>query len=174
MAKARTFGANLPVPQTRDEAAALVTTIGELGRQKARLEADMNDKLARIKEGYEQKAAPLKSAIDEKTEGLKIWAEANRTALTGGDKSKTVDLGTGVLKWRLRPPSVRISGFEAVIERLKAAGLARFLRTKEEINKDAMQAEPDVARAVAGVAIGSAGEDFIVEPFEAELTGEGS
>lgn len=172
MARQKTYAANLPVPQSRDEAAAVVTAIGELNRTKARLEADMNDELAAIKETFEAKATPIKEALAEKTEGLKMWAEANRTALTGGDKTKTVDLGTGVLKWRLRPPSVRITGLEAVVERLKTLGLLRFLRTREEIDKEAMQREPDVARTVAGVAIGSAGEDFIVEPFESELAAE--
>lgn len=172
MARTKTLGINLPVPQTRDEAAATVTTIGELGRQVDRFEADMNDELAAIKEAYEAKAGPLKAARQEKIEGLKVWAEANRSSLTGGDKTKTVDLGTGVLKWRLRPPAVRITGMDAVIERLRSLGLQRFLRTKEEVDKEAMQREPDVARNVAGVAIGSAGEDFIVEPFEAELSAQ--
>lgn len=172
MARSKTIGANLPVPQNRDEAAGTVTAIGELNRSVARLEADMNDELASIKESYEARAAPLKLAIEEKTEGLKMWAEANRVTLTGGDKTKTVDLGTGVLKWRLRPPSVRLSGVEAIIERLRTLGLGRFLRTKEEVDKEAMQREPDLARTVTGVSIGSAGEDFIVEPFESELSSE--
>lgn len=172
MARQKTLGANFPVPQTRDEAAATVTAIGELNRTVARFEADMNDELASIKERYEAKAAPAKLAVSQKTEGLKMWAEANRSVLTGGDKTKTVDLGTGVLKWRQRPPSVRISGLEAVIDRLKTLGLLRFLRTKEEVDKEAMQREPDVARTVAGVSIGSAGEDFIVEPFESALSSE--
>lgn len=172
MAKSRTMAANLPVPQTRTEAVAVVTTIGELGREIARLEADMNDELAATKERFERAAAPKKQALEEKTEGLKIWAEANRTALTGGDKTKTVNLGTGVLKWRQRPPSVTLRGVEAIIERLKTLSLTRFLRTKEEVDKEAMQREPEVARTVAGVSIGSAGEDFIVEPFESELSAE--
>lgn len=174
MLKAKTAGANLPVPQSREEAAATVTAIGDLNRKLARLTADMNDELAASKTHFEAEAEPHRRALEEKTEGLKIWAEANRQALTGGDKTKTVDLGTGVVKWRLRPPAVRLSKVEDVIARLKALGLARFLRTKEEVNKDAMQAEPEVARTVAGVSIGSAGEDFIVEPFEAALAPEQS
>lgn len=170
MAKSKTLGANFPVPQSRDEAAATVRAIGDLNRQHARLEADMNDQLARIKEAFETKGEPLRQAAAEKTEGLKMWAEANRMALTGGDKTKTVDLGTGILKWRLRPPSVRLTRIEEVIARLKTLGLTRFLRVKEEVNKDALQAEPEVAQTVAGISIGSAGEDFIVEPFEAELS----
>jgi phage host-nuclease inhibitor protein Gam len=172
MAKQKTRGANLPVPQSRDEAATAIRTIGDLNRRIARLEAYMNDELAKVKERYEALAEPQRAAATEKTEGLKIWAEANRTALTGGDKSKTVDLGTGVIKWRLRPPSARITGVEAVLERLKTLGLTRFVRVKEEVSKEALLAEPEIARTVAGVAIASEGEDFIVEPFEAELSAQ--
>lgn len=169
MSKTKTMGANLPVPQSREEAATMVRAIGDVSRERTRLETQMNDEIAAAKEEYEKAAAPLDEALKEKTEGLRIWAEANRSQLTGGDKTKTVDLGTGILKWRLRPPSVRLSKVEELIERLKKLGLQRFVRTKEEVNREAMQAEPDVARQVAGVSIGSAGEDFIVEPFEAEL-----
>lgn len=174
MVKSRTLGANLPVPQNRDEAAVAITAIGDLSRSLARLEADMNDQLAEVKTTFEHLAEPLRLARQEKTEGLKMWAEANRSQLTGGDKSKTVDLGTGLLRWRLRPPSVRLSKIEELIARLKTLGLHRFVRTKEEVDKEAMQREPDVARQVAGVSIGSAGEDFIVEPFEAELAEGGT
>ena len=172
MARTKTLGANLPVPQSRDEAASTVTTIGELQRRRARLEADMNDELAAIKERFELDARPLGEAIEQKIEGLKIWAEANRTALTGGDKTKTVDLGTGLLRWRMRPPAVRISKVEEVLDRLRRLGLQRFIRTKEEVDKEAMSREPDTAREVAGVSIRSAGEDFSVEPYEAALAEE--
>jgi len=169
MSKTKTAGANLPVPQNRDEAAATVTAIGDISRELSRLETGMNDALAKIKTRFEEMAEPHRAALTEKTEGLKIWAEANRQALTGGDKTKTVDLGTGLVKWRLRPPAVRLSKVDDVIARLKTLGLVRFVRTKEEVNKEAMQAEPEVARTIAGVSIGSAGEDFLVEPFEARL-----
>ena len=110
------------------------------------------------------------NALDAAAEAAAMAVRA--AALTGGDKTKTVDLGTGVLKWRFRPPSVRILKAEDVIARLKALALGRFVRTKEEVDKEAMLKEPQVARTVAGVSIGSGGEDFIVEPFEAELAAE--
>jgi len=55
---------------------------------------------------------------------------------------------------------------EAIIEGCKVAGLEKFIRVKEEINKDAMLAEPDQAMKVPGVTIKSGGEDFIIEPLE--------
>ena len=171
MAKARTRAANLPVPQDRDEAAAMLREVGDRDREITRLETAMNDELAAIKQRYEALAAPIKEARVERVEGLRIWAEANRQQLTQG-KTKTVDLGTGKVSWRMRPPSVRIARgvAESIVQTLRTLGLERFVRTKEEVNREAMQAEPEVARQVQGITIGSAGEDFVVEPFEAELS----
>jgi|GEM_PF-1800630 len=37
-------------------------------------------------------------------------------------------------------------------------------------HKEAMLADPEKARMIAGISIGSEGEDFIAEPFEAEIS----
>jgi phage host-nuclease inhibitor protein Gam len=169
MSRTKTRGANLPVPQNKDDAARAVQEIGTTDRQIARMEADLNDAIAEMKRQAEALAQPLRERRDAVTEGLKVWAEANRDKLTDGGRVKSADLGTGKISWRFRPPSARVTKVEAVLEHLKKLGLQRFIRVKEEPNKDAMLAEPDVARTVAGVTIGSEGEDFIVEPFEVEL-----
>ncbi len=172
MARSKTLGANLPVPQSRDDAAGHLRSIGDTNREIARIELALNDQIAALKEQAEAEAAPLKERVKALTEGLKIWAEANRDALTNGGKVKFADLGTGKVSWRFRPASVRLTKVEAVLETLRKLGLQRFIRVKEEPNKEAMLADPDTARAVAGVTIGSEGEDFIVEPFEAELSAQ--
>jgi phage host-nuclease inhibitor protein Gam len=173
MAKSKTLGANLPVPQNRDEAASSIRLIGDTSREIARIELALNDLISQAKEAAEAQAAPLKDVVKARTEGLKLWCEANRDALTGGGKTKTADLGTGKVSWRLRPAKVSLRGrAEEIIERLKSLGLQRFVRTSEEVNKEAMLAERDAASAVNGVGIASEGEDFIVEPFEAELSAQ--
>jgi len=48
---------------------------------------------------------------------------------------------------------VSLRRVEAIIEGCKVAGLEKFIRVKEEINKDAMLAEPDQAMKVPGVTI---------------------
>ena len=168
--KAKTKGRNLPVPQNRDEAASHVRMIGDTARAIARIEADMNDALAAIKEAHEKKAAPFRDLVVSLTDGLRTWCDANREALTDGGKRKFADLGTGRVEWRLAPPRVTVRGIEAAIAAIKTLGLP-FLRVKEEIDKEAMLREPDKARLVPGVAIGSEGESFAVEPFEAEIEG---
>ncbi len=120
--KSKTIGINLPVPQSRSEAAEAVRLVGELNRDLARLEANMNDQLAAIKEAFEQQAAPIRDQVTATTEGLKAWAEANRVTLTDGGKTKTADLGTGKLSWRLRPAKVRITKEDVVIEAIERLG----------------------------------------------------
>lgn len=166
MPKPKTRGVNLPVPQNRDQAASYVKEIGDAMREVSRIEHDLNDRMASAKAEAQAAAGPHQSKIKMLTEGLKTWAEANRDALTEGGRTKTADLGTGKLLWRLAPPRVTVSGGEAVIEALARLGLEKFLRRKVEVDKEAMRADPDTARLVPGVTIGSAGEDFAVEPFE--------
>lgn len=156
------------VPQNREQTADAIREIGERQRELARLTADMNDEIAVVKERWEAQAEPHKVRVDALQQGVKIWAEANRDALTQNGKVKTAAFTTGEVAWRLRPPSVVIRGAEAVLDQLRKFGLARFIREKEEVNKDAILNEPEAVVHVAGINI-SQGEDFIVTPFETEL-----
>lgn len=156
------------VPQTREQAAEAIREIGEHQRELARLTADMNDEMATVKERWEAAAEPHKERVEALTNGVQIWSEANRDTLTQGGKVKTAALTTGEIAWRLRPPSVRITGQEAVLDVLRRLGLKRFIREKEEVNKEAILNEPEAVSHVSGIAI-SQGEDFVVTPFEVEL-----
>lgn len=168
--KSKTLGANLPVPQSREEATAAVRRIGDLNREVARIDLALSDAVAGLKEQAEAQAMPLQAEAKALTEGLKLWAEAHREELTGG-KVKYADLGTGKVSWRMRPAKVSLRGkLEEIVERLKSLGLQRFIRTTEEVNREAMLADRDAARGVQGVTIASEGEDFIVEPFEAAVS----
>lgn len=176
--RAKTRGANMPVPQSREEAAQAVARFGALGREVARIEATMNDEIVAIKAAAEEQCSPLKDETAAIMEGLKIWAEANRAVLTNQHKTKTVDLGTGTLSWRSAPPKVKgvPRGKEAIVEliaKIKSLGLKQFIRTVEEVNREAMIADPAKAEKVPGIKIASEGEDFTVEPFEVEISGGG-
>ncbi len=171
MSRVKTKGANIDVPQSQGEAAEFIRQIGVSNRQIARIEADMNDEIAKIKSRGEARALPLTANVDALTQGLRIWCDANRARLTDNGKVKSAELGTGKVSWRIAPPKVSIKGVEDVLKKIATLGLGRFIRTKEEINKEALLAEPDVARTIKGVAIVSGVEDFAVEPFEVEIEG---
>lgn len=170
-AKSKTRGANLSVPQTDVDAADMLKKIGENNRAVTRVEADMNEKLAAIKADAEKLASPMREENVALIEGLKTWAEAHRDRLTGGGKTKTVDLGTGTVSWRLRPAKVTLRGVDEILTACKTLKLTAFIRTTEEINKEAMLADREKAATLAGVTIGSEGEDFYADPFDAEISG---
>jgi phage host-nuclease inhibitor protein Gam len=160
--------AQVYVPQTKEDAAADVRKVGELMRQLTREEADMNDLIAEITQRYQPAFGLLKEQITLLQDGVQSYCEANRDALTNGGKVKSANLITGEVAWRQNPPSVRISKSETVIETLKRLGLGRFVRTKEEINKDAILNEPDDVRGVAGITLVTGVEQFVITPFEQE------
>lgn len=156
------------VPQSQDDCAADIRRIGDLSRELLRGQAAMNDEIAAITERYQPLLDQLKSDIAPLQTGVQTWCEAHRMALTRDGKVKSANFTTGEVQWRARPPSVAVRGAETVIETLKRLGLARFVRTKEEINKDAILNEPAALQGVAGISINSGIEDFVITPFEAQ------
>lgn len=163
----RIKGIAAPAAQTRQDAETLLAEIGSAQRRVTEIEAAMNDRLSAIKAEFEQQAAPFNDAITAKFASLQVWAEANREELLTG-RSKTVRLATGELNWRRTPPSVRIQGAEVVMENLKKLGLGDLIRTKEEINKDAILNEPERVDGIKGISI-SQREEFVAKPFESQI-----
>jgi len=162
--------AQIDVPQNDGEAAADIRQIGDMQREQARVQAEMNDAIAHITATYQPKLEAIGKQISGLQEGVQAFCEAHRDDLTNGGKVKTANLITGEIQWRQRPPSVRITGAESVIETLHRLGLDAFVRTKEEVNKEAILNEPDAVKGVAGISIVSGVEDFVITPFEQEVT----
>lgn len=157
-----------PTPQSRDQVADYILAIGAAQRERARIEQDMNDEMAAVKKRYEELAQPYKFEIEERTKGVQAWCETNRNVLTQDGKVKSSALTTGEIGWRMRPPKVSVRGIEAVLDKLKRMGLTRFIRSKEEVNKEAILNEPDAVARVPGLSI-EQGEDFWIKPFESQL-----
>ncbi len=167
--KIKTPAADYPVPQEKPEAVRDIGKIGQLQRQRTRIETAMNDKLAKIKEEYEAKAAPLSANISALAKGVHTWCEANRDELTDNNKVKFANLPTGKVNWRKKPPKVNLSKVEDVIARLEKLGLTQFIRTKPEVDKEAILKTPDLVEGIKGIKVKSDGEEFGITPFETEL-----
>ncbi len=166
--RVKSAAALYPVPQSRDEVNDAIAKIGIAQRERARIQADMNDSLAHIKQNFEELAKPFNEQIEALSKGAQTWCEANRAALTKDGKVKFANFPAGEVKWRMRPPKVTLRAVETVLETLKRLGLTRFIRTKEEPNKEAMLAEPKALEGLAGVKF-EQGEDFVIVPFETDL-----
>jgi phage host-nuclease inhibitor protein Gam len=154
-------------PQSQNDCAADIKKLGDLQRDFARAQADMNDEIAAITKRYQPKLEALSGRIETLQQGVQTYCEAHRDELTNSGKVKSANFVTGEVNWRQRPPSVSIRGAETVIDTLKRMDLARFIRVKEEPNKEAMLNEPDAVRGIAGINIVTGVEDFVITPFEA-------
>ncbi|WP_153159652.1 host-nuclease inhibitor Gam family protein [Zoogloea sp. 1C4] len=169
--RAKRTAPRFPIPQNREQANEAIREIGIAQRELARIEANMNDELAAVREKYEATAVPMRDAITARIDGVQVWADANRAILTRDGKVKSATLPAGEISWRTTPPSVSVRGAEAVITRLHVMGLTQFIRRKEEVNKEAILETPFAhpVRQIEGITICQR-EEFAVVPFETELS----
>ncbi|MCA3288205.1 MAG: host-nuclease inhibitor Gam family protein [Roseomonas sp.] len=171
MAKNKRAAETATPPKHRDEAEAYLERIGSIQREIQLNKTVLAEAVARVTADIEASSAKLGEEHDRLFRGLQLWAEANRHALTDGGKTKTVRLNNGSIAWRLAPPSVQIKGQEAVLAYLMQENGEEFLRTKVEINREAMLANAEQASKIPGVMIKSAGESFVIEPVgQKEMT----
>lgn len=157
------------IPQSQDEVSAAIKSVGDISREMTRLQTAMNDSIATITQDYQPTLDGLKDRLQNLQDGIQVWCEANRDKLTNGGKTKTANLITGNVLWRQRPPSVRIRGEENVLDMLRKLQLGRFIRNKEEVNKEAILLEPKAVAGIAGISVVTGIEDFVIEPFEQEV-----
>lgn len=160
----------IEVPTDKEEANSYLLRVGSLQNELQRIEADMNDRIAKIKAQFEEKAIVVNEEIQIKFQGLHAFAEANKPDLLIG-KSKTAKLPSGEMSWRTSTPSVSIRKQDDVIKDLKAAGMKEFIRTKEEVNKDVILSSDENkqrAGAIKGITIKQT-ETFSIKPFSTEI-----
>lgn len=167
MTKKRIKSTNIQACSTREEAETCIADIGLLQRQVTDIESQMNNELAEIKKKYEELAKPVNEQIHELFMSVQAYCSVNRDSLLKNN-SKTAKLTTGDVSWRTTPKKVTVRGADAVMKSLKALGLDRFIRTKEEIDKNACLNEQEVAENVPGISF-SQKEEFVVKPFESEI-----
>lgn len=152
------------IPQSKADAMRDIKAIGDLQRELGRVEADVNDQIAAITNKVAPKVESMRERLAELQAGVQTWCEAHRVEICG--KGKSANLVTGEVSWRQRPPSVSISKAEEVIQRLRGLGLLRFIREKEEVNKEAILAEPAEVAGIKGIKVVTGVEDFVITPFE--------
>ncbi len=164
--RAKKTAVTTTVPQTELDAAAALAKLGDAQRALINIQVALDEAVAAAKLEAEDQAAPHRQVVESVTYGLEIWATANRHEMTKGT-TKTIALSTGELRWRLSPPAIKLRNISAakVIDVIQELALPRFLRTKVELDKEALLREPDIATKLPGVAIEHA------ETFEARPAG---
>ena len=158
----------VPVPKNLNEAAQFLAEIGQEQRATDEIRSNLNAKVDELKAEAIADDEPHQKKISELVEGLFAFAEGHRNELTDGGKRKTVEVPTGTFGWRMTPPAVSLRAVKSVLKSLKSLKLKRFIRTKEEVDKEAMLKEPETAKTVQGVSI-SQHEEFVAKPAVLEV-----
>ncbi len=160
--------AQVAVPQSRDEAADAIFKIGAAQRDLKRLDLEYETITAEWRAAHQPMIDAIKTRIDDLSGGVQTWCEANRDAITESGKVKFANLTTGEINWRQRPPSVKTRATAQLFEKLKRLGFGWMVRSKEELDKEAILNKPTEAFD-AGIEISTGIEDFIITPFERDL-----
>jgi phage host-nuclease inhibitor protein Gam len=159
------------VPQSREEADALLARLGVLVRDRQVVQAAHDEAVAAAKAKAEREAAPIDAEIAEATRLIQAWAEANRSELTKGGRTKTVKMPAGVLCWRAGRARLVVRDEQGAIDHLFKAGKTNFIATKVSLDKAALLKAPDVVEDVPGIEIALDDEQFVAEPVAQPLAG---
>lgn len=164
-------------PVSYEDANRQIDAIGAARRELDRLKSWMNDEIAAIKAKYEADAAAPKQADEILTRFVRDYCKAHRAELTENGARKFHKFPAGEVAWRKKPPSIKASKkiVAAVIGWLHRNKLASFIRTKEELDKEALLKAQDVVERIGaeipGVKYQQGGEQFEIKPIELPLNG---
>lgn len=153
------------VPQSIAQAADDQKRIAQLLREIQNTESTCNAEVSERMKQAADEVAEREQEIKRLARGIYAFAEEHRKELTAGGTRKTVPLPhSGFLLWYSTPAAVDVKNAEEVLRYLKKKKLHRFIRIKEEVDRESMLREKKVASAIPGVFIRS-GQKFALRPL---------
>lgn len=135
----------------RAQCEGALAEMAALDRKLSAIENEMRESIDAAKSKAGQLAGPLQARRKELADAVAIFAKLNRQELFA--KSKSLDMGFGVIGFRASTRIVQLRGVtaEMTLERLHQYNLADGIRVKEEINKDAALGWPDERLELVGL-----------------------
>jgi phage host-nuclease inhibitor protein Gam len=143
---------------TMDEADSILREMCEIETSIEAIDNDANEKIAKIKEKAAIDGKELRDRYKVCLDTLKAYASYFREELFR--EKKSIERPFGVLGFRKAPDAISVSKNTADL--LKKLGLAKYIRTKIEPNKEAMLSLSDETLAQVE-AVRKIKEDFFVE-----------
>lgn len=161
-----------PAIKTREEMEALVGEIAALTLEQRELRAEMDGRIMDVRAEYEAQLVGIDELCKAKLALAQDWAEAHPEEF---GKRKSIEMVHGLVGWRTGTPKLRtLAGWtwDKVREALRAVAPA-YIRTVEEVNREAIIANRETLGAAALKAIGVRvvqDESFFVVPKQEERT----
>ncbi|TXG82041.1 MAG: hypothetical protein E6R12_12565 [Sphingomonadales bacterium] len=162
--------AELIVPQTDDQARAIIARLGDGARRLAEQAELTRQQIDSLRGQLKAVADVIDGEAALQHKALQIYFEAHAERLTEGGRRKTVDWPEGQMGHRLSKPKVRLlQGEELVIDALEARALDVMLRVKVEVDRQALLADLlSKEPLVSDLAKIEQREEFFVAPAAAD------
>lgn len=152
------------VIRDRAELDIVVGDIARLKTEESALTSHMNERITAIRAEFEGRLTEITGDLAVKTGAVANWASANTQEFDGKKTLRTIH---GDIGWRTGTPALKtLKGWtwDRVLEKLAISGLDRFIRTKAEVDKQAILIERDqIELAPLGVQVVQ-DETFFVDP----------
>lgn len=117
-----------------------LTDISALTNVIQRLEIEMNEKIAKIQEKYNDELIPMKNELQYKGQNVEMFCKKHKEEF---DETRSRKLNSGIVGFRLGTGVLStLKGYtwKACLQILKATKKAKdFIKVKEDINKDAIK-----------------------------------
>ncbi len=157
-----------PVITSRAEAEAYARDIASYMNDQRIVTANMDASITSIREEHEAELTSLQTTIDEKTTTLQAWADGNPAEFNG---AKSMDMVHAIIGYRTGQHQIKTASgwsWDRVLEKIRTIpAMLSYIRTKEEINKQALIADRDTLGPEALRQFGCRivqDESFFVEP----------
>jgi phage host-nuclease inhibitor protein Gam len=157
------------MPQSREELVEYLKELNQAVRKKEFILTKNQKKIEEIERKKAEEVGSYDEEIEEKAEGIYLYCQLKRAELTNNYKIKTVPLPGGTVLWRLNPPSVKVKNEGLAILELETKNLLDFIRTKKEVDKEAVLKNPDKAAELKNVKVEKGDEVFVIKPAEVKI-----
>lgn len=133
-----------PALKTRAEVEQTLRSIAEITLARNQAQLDMDTEITLVRERYESAIADANKALAERTDLVRAWADANPAEFTGarGLAIKSITFTHATIGFRTGTPTLKtLTGWtwDRVLEKMKlVGGWSKYLRVKEEINKQTL------------------------------------
>lgn len=146
------------VPATMIAAGVLLGKLGKTQDSINEIEKELKARMALLKAEAEKRLRPLVTVRDRQVNALFAFANPRKVELTM--EKRTIVLSTGSFGWRLTTPRVETEkSDEEIIALLKKLERFEYVRTKEEVDREALLAGRPI---IDGISYEQHDEFFVV------------
>lgn len=143
-----------------------VKELGEIQRELNLTKSALEEQIANLQAKYAESLDSLSSKEEELIEQITDFCNRNYSEIFKNG-SKTAKFLTGEISVRKKPNSLFVENLELALNTLKKLNLSHLIKVKEDLNKAAIMATPDIIEKIDGLKLNTGLESLTIKPYQA-------